>query len=185
MRNNGMNTAFADACFFCDATCTHPKFMEVSNNIYGLNRIFRRTCSFSFCRSISFKHISCVVDVRSYIEMVRIYTRRIITFVKNPFPFWNRSIMNLPRNAVRKPVSTLVGKFLRTNKAISFIIFCSNPIPTIRRFLYVLKKSNRNIGKRSFEITKPTTSIMLMGYDGTAINTLKHDYWNIAYCGHY
>lgn len=85
----------------------------------------------SFSRSIN--HIFSLCSDK---KMFRVNAWWVITSMAYKFSFWNRSIMNNPRNSIGN-----IGSKCSISP-ISSDILTSSPKPTIRRFFYVSPKSN-------------------------------------------
>src|ERR1700722_6449684 len=95
----------------------NPYFFDFFIVQLGLGQIF------ASCLSVSIKHIGCIFSCRSKPQMIRIYTRWVITFVKNiNFRIKDYSLFNENKSSSHNRLS-IEGK-----NAIS-VSLCENPVP--------------------------------------------------------
>lgn len=73
-------------------------------------------------------HIKHIIFACSKKQMFRIYARRVITFMKDAKPFWNKTIVNFPRKTM------CINSFFVINKsAIAKFIYFTYPNTTFLR----------------------------------------------------
>lgn len=78
----------------------------------------------SFWVSVSLLSVSGIIKRSSGIKMFRIATRRVVTMMKNPLPFRDWAVRNLPRNPMCRTIATHVK-----NLTMSLVLLSSQKRP--------------------------------------------------------
>ncbi len=87
--------------------------------------------NFSPMGSLSNRHVTHVIFVRSKIKMLWIYAKRVITFVKDKKTCADASTMNFPRKSMRSSFAPHNNHFAKLVRIVSplWILMRSNPLP--------------------------------------------------------
>lgn len=116
----------------------------------GFQLCIRKVCFFS---APFRRHINRVVLFCPKEKVIWIYAGRVVAFMKNAKPIRDISIMNTPRESMRRMLSAFSINFMSEKEAVSKGVFLPRPKPT-RWSLYDLTKESFFYGScASFVIT--------------------------------
>lgn len=151
--NNIKDIFFRYMINFSELRKRFPFFSIKSSNFYNLIRSkFVLRSIFTSIYSSFTRTIQKIISLATQYQMGRIYTRRIITFVHNYFPFWNFTLNQL----IRKPMNMIATKLTITSRS-----FTTNPYPTaIRNLFNFFPKSFRSFIHPPFMLTFTSTKNM-------------------------
>ena len=118
--------------------CKHFKsinstFVNATNSLDIFWRQFLRNSK--VISSLFFKHVVSIIFFSSKKKVFRINASSVIAFVKNPFSFWDRSVMNDPANSV------CLDRLFCSELKMGARTPGTFPDPTSRSFVHMSEKS--------------------------------------------